>query len=316
VIHFAANVWVVESVSHPAKYYQNNLAATLNLLNGMVRHGIPSLLFSSTCATYGNPLFTPITESHPQAPISPYGRTKWMSELAIRDYAAAYGLRFSFLRYFNVAGADENLEIGEDRTQEGRIIPLLIESAMGMRRDLAVFGDDFPTRDGTAIRDYIHVQDLAEAHVLALQWMQTQQSSAVFNLGTGTGTTVLELIRAVEEYSGKKIPYRVAPRREGEPAILTADARLARATLGWNPHRSNLKTILDTAWRWTVQLSQRNLKNRDFIQEALRRSDPERATIAERQDASEDQNGGEGSTPPKADSSGRFSTETSRSVPL
>lgn len=259
VLHFAADVWVVESMKDPSKYYRNNVVATLNLLDAMRRHKVENIIFSSTCATYGNPQFVPITEDHPQNPISPYGRTKWIAEQMMTDFATAYGLKPIFLRYFNVAGADLDMELGENREYEARIVTILIEGALGIRPEITIHGSDFNTRDGTAVRDYLHVVDLAQAHVKALNRLLETKCGDAFNLGTGTGTTILELIRAVEKYSGKKISYQIAQRRPGEPEALVADYKKAERILGWRPTRSSTEHIVETAWKWQAKLE--NLKS-------------------------------------------------------
>lgn len=265
-LHFAADALVVESTQNPAKYYRNNLFGTFSLLEAMREAGISNLVFSSTCATYGNPQFTPITEEHPQQPINPYGRTKWMAEQMMADFGAAYGLKTISLRYFNAAGADLNAEIGENHTPETHLVPNIILAALGLQPQIQIYGTDFPTRDGSAIRDYIHVQDLASAHVLALQYLMANQSSAQFNLGTGTGTSVLELIKAVETFCGKPLPVQIHSRRTGEPAILTADSRKAKEVLGWAPKYSDLPTIIESAWNWHKLLQENGPILRSTIQ--------------------------------------------------
>lgn len=250
VIHFAAYAYVGESVADPGKYYVNNAAGTLNLLEAMRRHDCRNVIFSSTCATYGMPEAVPIAEDHPQHPISPYGRSKLIIEWMLEDYAAAYGFRYAALRYFNAAGADPGGELGEAHDPETHLIPLAVEAALGRRPHLEVFGDDYPTEDGTAVRDYIHVSDLADAHVKALQHLLEGGSSLRLNLGTGNGYSVLEILNAVREAGGKEVPSRKAPRRPGDPPVLVAQANRAQQLLGWRPKHSSLQYIIETAWKW------------------------------------------------------------------
>ncbi|WP_339136431.1 MAG: UDP-glucose 4-epimerase GalE [Candidatus Electrothrix sp. GW3-4] len=250
VIHFAAFAYVGESVQEPEKYYGNNVSGTLALLEVMRRHGCKQFIFSSTCATYGNPQALPLTEDHPQQPINPYGRSKLMIEQILADYSTAYGLSFISLRYFNAAGADLDGEIGEDHVPETHLIPLTILAALGKRSALEVFGTDYETRDGTAIRDYIHVADLADAHVRALELLQREKECQVFNLGTGTGTSVQRIIQTVEELSGHQVPVKYGPRRPGDPPALIASADKATEILGWHPQYSDIQTIIRSALAW------------------------------------------------------------------
>lgn len=266
VIHFAANAIVVESMSDPGKYYRNNVGSTVALLETMRDHNVKTLIFSSTCATYGNPLFTPITENHPQFPINPYGRSKLMIEQIIADFEMAHGLHAVNLRYFNAAGADPDVEIGENHTPETHLIPSIIQTALEIKKEIVVYGTDFSSRDGSAIRDYIHVQDLAQAHVAALQWLTANQKSVAINLGTGTGYSVLEIIGAVQKFCGKNVSVRHEPRRPGEPGILTADNALARDLLGWSPQISDLPTLIETAWKWHQLLFEKAPLLRSTIQ--------------------------------------------------
>lgn len=258
ILHFAADALVIESIQNPSKYYQNNVAGTLSLLQAMQKTGVSNLIFSSTCATYGSPQMTPITEDHLQAPINPYGRTKWMAEQMIQDFGNAYGIRSIFLRYFNAAGADLEMEIGENHTPETHLIPSVIQVAQGLKKQLTIYGTNFPTRDGSAIRDYIHVQDLAEAHVLALQYLFESKKSDVFNLGTGHGASVLEIIHQVQQLSGFPITIDFANPRAGEPAMLTAENKKAKEILGWEPLYSSLPMIIESAWKWHQFLSKNN----------------------------------------------------------
>ena len=250
VLHFAAFAYVGESVNTPEKYYRNNVAGTLNLLDAMLRHRCRDIVFSSTCATYGVPTVTPIPEDHLQRPINPYGWSKLMVERMLRDYEHAHGIRYLALRYFNAAGADPDGEIGECHTPETHLLPLLIEAALGRRPHVEVFGTDYPTRDGTAIRDYIHVADLAEAHVRALAHLRAGHASTFLNVGTGSGHSVREVIRAVQTVTQSVVPTRNAARRPGDPPVLIADPACACATLGWQPRLSDLQTIVTTAARW------------------------------------------------------------------
>jgi UDP-glucose-4-epimerase GalE len=250
VIHFAASAYVGDSVRDPAAYYQNNLVTTLNLLDAMRDSGLQHLIFSSSCSVYGNPVRLPIDETQACGPLSPYGQTKLDGENAIRWYGEAYGLRWAALRYFNAAGADSDGEIGEDHEPETRLVPRAILAAMGRGPALEIFGDDYGTVDGTAVRDYIHVSDLAEAHVRALQALGQGMKSQCINLGTGLGCSVREVIRAVEAVSGREVPRRVVARRQGDPEAVVADSRRARDVLGWQPVDSSIEQIAGTAWRW------------------------------------------------------------------
>ncbi|MCY3020458.1 MAG: UDP-glucose 4-epimerase GalE [Planctomycetota bacterium] len=250
VVHFAAFTYVGESVTNPRKYYQNNVVNTLNLLNAMQDCGVKTIVFSSTCATYGEPQHVPISESHPQRPINPYGEAKLAVERMLHWYGGAYGLRSCALRYFNAAGADEDGENGEDHDPETHLIPLVIFAVQGKRSHVDIYGTDYPTPDGTAIRDYIHVVDLADAHVRALRHLLDGKGSLALNLGTGKGNSVREVIAAVERVSGKKVPARETGRRAGDPPALVADARRANEVLGWKPRYTDIATIVEHAWRW------------------------------------------------------------------
>lgn len=250
VAHFAAFAYVGESVDDPAIYYRNNCVGTLNLLDTMVAYSVGPILFSSTCATYGNPKHLPIGEDHPQAPINPYGRSKLFVEHMIRDCCAAYGLRSVTLRYFNAAGADPDGEIGERHEPETHAIPLAIEAAVEPNAHFTVFGTDFDTRDGSALRDYIHVSDLAEAHVAAGEFLLANGGSHVFNLGTGVGTTVLELVAAIGKATGRRPDVKLGDRRAGDPGALVASFDKARDVLGWEPRFSSIDRIVETALAW------------------------------------------------------------------
>ena len=249
VMHFAAFAYVGESVAYPATYYRNNVVGSLALLDAMRAGGVDRLVFSSSCTTYGVRGAEPIGEDTPQAPVNPYGVTKLLIEQAMRDYAAAYGLRGVAMRYFNAAGADPDGAIGEAHDPETHLIPLVLEAAAG-GAPLTVFGDDYPTPDGTCIRDYVHVSDLAAAHVLACQTMDREDGFRAYNLGAGRGLSNLEIIAAARRRTGAEIPIRMGPRRAGDPPALTANAAKAGRELGWTPRLSSVDDIIDTAWRW------------------------------------------------------------------
>jgi UDP-glucose 4-epimerase len=248
VMHFAALAYVGESVANPRKYFQNNVADGLSLLNAVLDSGVRKFIFSSTCATYGTPKVVPITEQTLRLPINPYGVTKLAFENALEAYGHAYGLRYVAFRYFNAAGADESGEIGEVHVPETHLIPAAFESIHGERPELEIFGTDYPTADGTCIRDYIHVSDLAEAHVLGVEYLDHGASTAL-NLGTGQGTSVREVIATIERVTERKVPQRFAHRREGDPPELVADPSCAQEILGWKSKRS-LHDIVATAWKW------------------------------------------------------------------
>lgn len=250
VIHFAAFAYVGESMTNPEKYFSNNVVNSLGMLEVLQQQGIKNIVFSSTCATYGNPIKVPIDEEHIQAPVNPYGESKLMIEKALHWHGVAHGLKSVALRYFNAAGADADAEIGEDHDPETHLIPLVIESALGLRPQVEIFGTDYETSDGTAIRDYIHVLDLADAHVRALQYLQGDGESIAVNLGTGVGSSVREVITAVEKNTGYTVPYKESPRRAGDPPILVADAAKAKQVLGWEAKHSDLDYIVKTAWAW------------------------------------------------------------------
>lgn len=249
VIHFAAFAYVGESVTDPAKYYTNNLLGSLTLLDACRKHGVGKFVFSSTCATYGVPTSVPITEDEKQQPINPYGNTKLAFERAIADYATAYPFGYCTLRYFNAAGASPDGIIGEDHDPETHLIPLVFQAAMGKRPHVEIFGTDYPTSDGTCVRDYIHVDDLAEAHALALDRLEPGVQLR-YNVGIGRGYSVREVIRTAEAVSGLKVPVKEGHRRPGDPAELVANADKIRRELGWRPRYPELRGIMETAWNW------------------------------------------------------------------
>lgn len=249
VMHFAANALVGESVENPAKYYQNNVVCSLGLLESMRAAGVTKIVFSSTTATYGEPEEMPITEDAPQQPINPYGFSKLVIERALADYAAAYGFGYAALRYFNAAGANPNGDIGEDHDPESHLIPIVLEVALGKRDKITVFGDDYPTPDGTCIRDYVHVDDLASAHLKALDKLGPG-AALKLNLGTGRGYSVREVIDACRKVTSREIPLIVGDRRPGDPPMLVADASRARRELDWKPHYTEIDSLVETAWRW------------------------------------------------------------------
>lgn len=250
VMHFAAFAYVGESVTDPLKYYFNNVSATLHLLRCMLGSGVKKFVFSSTCATYGVPEKMPLVETMPQAPINPYGQTKLDIEHALKAFATAYGLSFAAFRYFNAAGAATDGSIGEHHDPETHLIPLAIDAATGARPPLQVFGTDYPTPDGTCLRDYVHVDDLSRAHIAAFDYLTTPGTALFYNLGTGKPTSVLEVIAAVETVTGKKVPYTTAPRRAGDPPALYADSTKAQLELGWKIEFPDITSIVATAWKW------------------------------------------------------------------
>lgn len=255
VLHFAARSLVGESMEDPAKYWHGNLDVSLALLDAMRRHGVNSLVFSSTAATYGEPDAVPITEDAPTRPTNPYGATKLAIDDAITSYCNAYGLGATSLRYFNVAGAYNG--IGENHITETHLIPIVLQVAMGYRDKIMMYGDDWPTKDGTCVRDYIHIRDLADAHVLALE-ANSPGTHQIYNLGSGDGYSVREVVEVCREVTGHPIPAEVAPRRAGDPATLTASSEKIRDALGWNPTRTQLRTIVEDAWEFTRQLGDRS----------------------------------------------------------
>ncbi len=252
VMHFAGFIQVGESVIKPSMYYLNNVVNTHTLLDAMLRHKVMNFIFSSTAAIFGEPDYTPIDEKHTKQPINPYGHSKLMIEQVLDDYDKAYGLRSTCLRYFNAAGADPDGELGERHSPETHLIPLILQAASGRRDDIKVFGDDYETDDGTCVRDYIHINDLCDAHSLALDCMIKNDKSARFNLGNGKGFSVKQVIDVVKEVSGKDFKVNIEPRREGDPAVLVADASLAKKQLNWQPKFAELRDIVKTAWEWEI----------------------------------------------------------------
>ena len=250
VVHFAANALVGESMTNPAKYFQNNTVGSLNLLNAMREAGVGTIVFSSTCATYGNPVRVPIDETHPQTPVNPYGESKLMVEKILRWYGDSYGLRWMALRYFNAAGAAPDGEIGEDHDPESHLIPLVIGAALGNRPPVKIFGTDYPTPDGTAVRDYVHVMDLADAHLRAIERLRAGTASQAINLGTGRGHSVKEVIDTVARVGGRPVPAIESPRRPGDPPELVAAPTRARDVLGWTCLYPDIETIVRHAWAW------------------------------------------------------------------
>lgn len=249
VMHFAAFAEVGESVKEPSKYYHNNVAKVLDLLDALVENDIKYFVFSSTAATFGEPVRPKIDESHPQNPINPYGNTKLMVEKILADFDTAYGLKATALRYFNASGADDSGEIGESHNPETHLIPIVLQAAAGKRASIKMFGTDYPTQDGTCVRDYVHVNDLARAHILALEKMFKDNVSERFNLGSGNGFSVAEIVKEAKRITGIDFTVEKAPRRDGDPAVLVADSAKAERILGWKP-QYNLTRIIETAWHW------------------------------------------------------------------
>ena len=256
VIHFAAFALVGESVTNPGKYYRNNAFGTLNLLDTMVKHNVKKIVFSSTCATYGEPNYTPIDEKHPQSPINPYGTSKLMVEMMMKEYDIAYGLKSIKLRYFNVAGCDSQARVGEWHEPETHLIPNILKSTFSGGKTFKIFGDDYETPDGTCIRDYVNVEDLAEAHRLALEYLNRENKSDVFNLGTENGDSVKNVFDACEKVLEQKIPVEVVERRAGDPAKLYANANKAKTILGWNPVKT-IENSIASAYEWEKELQSR-----------------------------------------------------------
>ena len=253
VMHFASFIQVGESVQNPGKYYQNNVAGTLNLLDTMVAHQVENFIFSSTAAIFGEPQYVPIDEQHVKQPINPYGLSKWMIEQILADYDNAYGLKSICLRYFNAAGADPDGQLGERHDPETHLIPLVLQAASGKRDFISIFGQDYDTPDGTCIRDYIHINDLCQAHLIALEQLLTGANSNAYNLGNGEGFSVNHVIEVARQVTGKTIPVKIAERRAGDPARLVADSKQAQIGLNWQPKHSDLVEIITHAWQWEVR---------------------------------------------------------------
>ena len=260
VIHFAANSLVAESVVNPQKYYFNNVYGTLNLLEGMLEHKVKKIVFSSTAATYGEPLYNPIDENHPQNPINPYGQSKLIVERILDDYAKAYDLRSVRLRYFNVAGADSMTRIGEWHNVETHLIPNILKSTFNKGKIFEMFGNDYPTKDGTCVRDYINIEDLVEAHLLALKYLNTGGQTCFFNLGTKEGDSVKDVFKVCESVCKQAIPVKIMPRRQGDPSSLVADNTKAKEILGWSPKKTLIKTV-ESAYNWEQKLQIEEIKN-------------------------------------------------------
>jgi len=259
VIHFAARSLVGESQQQPALYYRNNVGGTMNLLDAMRKHDVKRIIFSSTAAVYGNPVSETISEDHPKKPINVYGRSKLMVEGILKDYATAYGINSVCLRYFNAAGADPDGEVGERHEPETHLIPNIIRSLLGQNEiGLQIFGNDYDTEDGSCVRDYIHINDLCSAHLLAAQYLDANSGAFAFNLGNGLGFSVMQVIRAVEHISGCEVQYEVLGRRAGDPAVLVADAGLAKQALGWSPEFTDMSEIIRTAWNWHCRLAEKS----------------------------------------------------------
>lgn len=250
VIHFAAFIEAGLSMKEPEKFFENNCVNGTNLLHAMVANNLKNIIFSSTAAVYGNPISTPIKENHPLMPVNHYGRTKLIFENILKMFEETHGLKYISLRYFNAAGADPSGEIGEDHDPETHLIPLILKTALGKRKSISIFGTDYETKDGTCVRDYIHVNDLAQAHVLALKKLFETGESNIFNLGNGQGFTVKEVIKAAEKVCGYPIPKEEVPRRKGDPAILIADSEKIKSELNWNPQFISIEQIIETAWKW------------------------------------------------------------------
>jgi len=250
VIHFAAYSLVAESVANPAKYYDNNVTGTLQLLKTMHKHNVKAIVFSSTAATYGEPEAIPVTETAPEKPVNPYGESKLAVERMLKWFDGAYDIKHVILRYFNVAGAHESAKIGEDHDPETHLIPMILQTALGKREAFELYGQDYPTPDGTCIRDYIHAMDLADAHILALEKLEKTHTSATYNLGSGSGFSNKEILETAKKITGIDIPVQFAPRRAGDPPVLVASSDKIKQELGWNPTRTHIENIISTAWAW------------------------------------------------------------------
>jgi UDP-glucose 4-epimerase len=258
VMHFAAFAYVGESVSNPKKYYINNVQNTITLLNAMIECKVDKFIFSSSCAVFGEPKELPITEETPKAPINPYGKTKLMVENILEDYSTAYGLKYIALRYFNAAGADPDIEVGEDHTPETHLIPLVLDAAIGKRPEITVFGDDYNTPDGTCVRDYIHVNDLADAHIKAYEYLINGGESDAFNLGNGIGYSINDIIETSRKVTGKEITVKQGERRPGDPPSLYSSSAKIKRLLNWEPKFNNIDQIISTAWEWHKKMNGKN----------------------------------------------------------
>ncbi|MFN3234239.1 MAG: UDP-glucose 4-epimerase GalE [Gammaproteobacteria bacterium] len=250
VMHFASFIEVGESVKNPAKYYENNVVKTIRLLNAMQKHQVKKFIFSSSAAVFGAPQYSPIDEKHPKLPINPYGKTKWMIEQVLEDYDHAYGMKYIALRYFNAAGAHPEATLGERHEPETHLIPLVLKTALGKRSAITIYGDDYDTHDGTCVRDYIHIVDLCQAHLLAMQYLIENQKSGAFNLGNGEGFSVKQVIDVAKSVTGKEFKVDIGSRRAGDPGVLVADANEAARILAWKPTYSSLSDIVEHAWRY------------------------------------------------------------------
>ncbi len=249
IVHFAAFAYVGESVEHPEMYYQNNVVGSFNLIRAATEAGVQNFVFSSTCSIYGNPVKVPISEEQSSNPINPYANTKLIIEMLLKDFENAFGMKHVALRYFNAAGADASGDIGESHLPEPHLIPIVLNTALGKRKDVSVFGNDYDTPDGTCIRDYIHINDLGDAHLKALKYLEAGGTSTMINLGTGDGNSVLEIIEKSKQITGRDIPYKIVERRSGDPARLVADNKKAEVVLGWKP-QYKIEDIIETAWKW------------------------------------------------------------------
>lgn len=258
VMHFASFIDVAESVRQPARYYQNNVVATLNLLDAMMRHDVKHFIFSSSAAVYGEPQYTPIDEAHPIAPINPYGRSKWMVEEIVKDYARSGKLNYAILRYFNAAGADSENKLGECHQPETHLIPLVLQVANEERESLTIYGNDYPTKDGTCVRDYVHIKDICDAHLRALGYLSEKEQSLICNLGSGSGYSVQEVVNVAQRVTDQKINIRYSARRVGDPAILVANANLANQLLNWQPQFSTLDVLIKDAWQFLQYTREKN----------------------------------------------------------
>ena len=250
IIHFAAYAYVGESVKDPGKYYQNNVVGSINLLESIRDFGIEKIIFSSSCASYGIPDSVPIEESHLQNPVNPYGASKFMTERILKDFSDAYGIKSISLRYFNASGADPEMEVGECHEPETHLIPLILDVALGKRKKISVYGDNYDTTDGTCVRDYVHVTDIADAHILALKALENGAPTSVYNLGNGAGYSVKEVIKVAREVTGHPIPVEIKNRRQGDVGVLIGSSKKIEKELGWRPKLGNLHRIIETAWQW------------------------------------------------------------------